>query len=113
MRRGSSGWLLVLSGCALPVFAGADDAGAEPLRELSRMSLEQLANVEVTSVSKAAQSLSTAPASIYVITHEEIRRSGALSIPEALRLALRQVQPGHLGELRLNQMNPIAEILKR
>jgi iron complex outermembrane receptor protein len=85
-------WLLVFSCCALPVFAGADDAGtadagAGPLRELSRMSLEQLANVEVTSVSKAAQSLSTAPASIYVITHEEIRQSGALSIPEALRLA--------------------------
>ena len=51
------------------------------------MSLEQLANVEVTSVSKSAQSLSSAAASIYVITREEILRSGVLSIPEALRLA--------------------------
>ena len=51
------------------------------------MSLEELANVEVTSVSKSAQSLSSAPASIYVITREEILRSGVLSIPEALRLA--------------------------
>jgi iron complex outermembrane recepter protein len=57
------------------------------VRELSRLSLEDLANVEVTSVSKAAQALSGAPAAIYVITREEIMRSGVTSIPEALRLA--------------------------
>lgn len=62
------------------------DAGAT-ISELGRMSLEELANVEVTSVSKSAQSLSSAPASIYVITREEILRAGVLSIPEALRLA--------------------------
>ncbi len=60
---------------------------SDPLTELSRMSLEQLSNVEVTSVSKSAQPLSSAAASIYVITREEILRSGVLSIPEALRLA--------------------------
>jgi iron complex outermembrane receptor protein len=60
---------------------------SDPVTQLSRMSLEELARVEVTSVSKSAQSLSSAPASIYVITHEEIQRAGALSIPEALRLA--------------------------
>lgn len=91
MRRLRSAWFLVLMGCALRVSAEADagvgNASTDPLSELSRMSLEQLANVEVTSVSKSAQSLSTAPASIYVITREEILRSGALSIPEALRLA--------------------------
>ncbi len=65
----------------------ADGAGADPLLELSRMSLEELSNVQVTSVSKAAQSLSTAPASIYVITREELLRSGVTSVPEALRLA--------------------------
>ena len=78
-------------GTAALVHAGVL-AGAEPVRlaqvqELSRMSLEQLANVEVTSVSKVAQSLSGAPAAIYVITREEILRSGVTSIPEALRLA--------------------------
>jgi iron complex outermembrane receptor protein len=72
---------------ALNAFAGSGDAGGDSLGELSRMTLEQLANVEVTSVSKSAQSLSTAPASIYVITRDEILRSGALSIPDALRLA--------------------------
>ena len=52
---------------------------SDPLTQLSRMSLEELAQVEVTSVSKSAQSLASAPASIYVITHEEIQRSGVLS----------------------------------
>ena len=61
----------------------------DPLTQLSRMSLEELGKVEVTSVSKSAQSLNSAPASIYVITHEEIARSGVLSIPEALRPATR------------------------
>ena len=78
----------------LALLAGGPPAGAQllasnsdPLTELSRMSLEQLANVEVTSVSKSAQTLSSAAASIYVITREEILRSGVLSVPEALRLA--------------------------
>lgn len=61
-----------------------DPAAAEVLK---RLSLEELANVDVTSASKMRQSLSEAPAAIYVITHEEIMRSGAQSIPEVLRLA--------------------------
>jgi iron complex outermembrane recepter protein len=72
---------------AVPVQAQLLAGNSDPLSELSRMSLEQLANVEVTSVSKSAQSLSSAPASIYVITREEIVRSGVMSVPEALRLA--------------------------
>src|SRR3954466_6519377 len=72
---------------ALPASAQLMADASDPLTQLSRMSLEELARVEVTSVSKSAQSLSSAPASIYVITHEEIRRSGVLTIPEALRLA--------------------------
>ncbi len=73
---------------ALALAAGAAPAGAQlladnsdPLTELSRMSLEQLSKVEVTSVSKSAQALSSAAASIYVITREEIVCSGVLSIP--------------------------------
>jgi len=71
----------------LPAMAQLVANANDPLTQLSRMSLEELGKVEVTSVSKAAQPLSSAPASIYVITHEEIERSGVLSIPEALRLA--------------------------
>src|SRR3954463_98842 len=72
---------------AAPASAQLVANAGDPLTQLSRMSLEELGNVEVTSVSKSAQTLSSAPASIYVITREEIRRSGVLTIPEALRLA--------------------------
>jgi iron complex outermembrane receptor protein len=55
--------------------------------DLADLSLEQLANIEVTSVSRRAERLADAPASIFVITNEDIRRSGVRSLPEALRLA--------------------------
>jgi iron complex outermembrane receptor protein len=51
------------------------------------MSFEELANIEVTSVSKRAERLADAPASVFVISGESIRRSGATSLPEALKLA--------------------------
>jgi iron complex outermembrane receptor protein len=56
-------------------------------KELGDLSLEELANIRITSVSKKSEPLSDAPASIFVVTGEEIRRSGATSLPEALRLA--------------------------
>jgi iron complex outermembrane receptor protein len=55
--------------------------------DLSDLSLEQLSNVVVTSVSRREEKLSQAAASIYVITAQEIRASGATTLPEALRLA--------------------------
>lgn len=55
--------------------------------DLSQMTLEELGNIEITSVSRKSELLSDAPAAIYVITQEDIRRSGATSIPEILRLA--------------------------
>jgi iron complex outermembrane recepter protein len=55
--------------------------------ELKQLSLEDLMNLEVTSVSKQPQKLSQAASAIQVITSDDIRRSGATSIPEALRLA--------------------------
>ena len=54
---------------------------------LTDLSLEELSNIEITSVSKRAERLSDAPTSVFVITGEDIRRSGATSLPEALRLA--------------------------
>ena len=56
-------------------------------RELTELSLEELANLEITSVSKKPERLADAPASIFVITADDIRRSGVASLPEALRLA--------------------------
>src|SRR5437763_6635245 len=62
-------------------------AQAAAAGELKRLSVEELMNVEVTSVAKEPQRLLQAAASIEVITAQDIRRSGATSIPEALRLA--------------------------
>ncbi len=54
---------------------------------LKQLSIEQLMNLEVTSVSKRAERLAQTASAIQVITREDIRRSGASSLPEALRLA--------------------------
>lgn len=51
------------------------------------LSLEELGNIHITSVSKKEERLADAAASIYVITDEDIRRSGARSLPEVLALA--------------------------
>ena len=68
---------------------------------LTELSLEELMTVEVTSVSKKKQKLSESPAAIFVITQEDIRRSGVTSIPEALRMA-----PGiHVARGSNNQWN--------
>lgn len=61
-------------------------AVADPGDPLKQLSLEQLGNVEVTTVSKEPVKITQTPAAIYVLTQEDIRRSGATSIPEALRL---------------------------
>jgi len=53
--------------------------------DLTQLSLEQLMNLDVTSVSKKEEKWSEAPAAITVITGDDIRRLGATSIPEALR----------------------------
>ncbi len=54
--------------------------------DLSDKSLEDLMNIEVTSVSKKEQTLSTVAAAIFVITQEHIRHSGATNIPDLLRM---------------------------
>jgi iron complex outermembrane receptor protein len=69
--------LLLLSG----------DSWAFSSSELMNLSLEELMEVEVSSVGRKLQKVSEAPAAVYVISQEDIRRSGATSIPEALRLA--------------------------
>ena len=70
---------------ALPLHAGLASA-EEREEDLTTLGLEELMNIEVTSVSKKLEKRSGAAAALYVITEEDIRRSGATSIPEALRL---------------------------
>ena len=55
-------------------------------RDLTDISLEDLINIRVTSVSKKEQDLFVTPSAAFVLTNEAIRRSGATSIPDALRL---------------------------
>jgi iron complex outermembrane receptor protein len=55
-------------------------------RDLSQISLEDLMNIEVTSVSKKEEKLSRAAAAIFVITQLDIVRSGATNIPDLLRM---------------------------
>lgn len=74
----------------MPCASAAQDPQkpAPPPQDLTELSLEDLMNVEVTVTSAArhAEPLSKTPAAIFVLTSEDIRRSGATSIPELLRL---------------------------
>lgn len=78
--------LLFLSWCFTLTLLSAPYAESEP-RSLADLSVEQLINLRVTSVSKREQRLSEAAAAIFVITKDDIRRAGVTSLPEALRLA--------------------------
>jgi iron complex outermembrane receptor protein len=76
---------------ALLLTSFTDSEAANPdtsaVASLKRLSLEQLLDVEVTLVSKTPEKLSEVPSAIQVLTAEDIRRSGATRLPEALRLA--------------------------
>src|SRR5579862_975438 len=56
-----------------------------PTDDLDKLSVDELFSVQVTSVGRKAQQLNTAPAAVFVLTAEDIRRSGATCIPEALQ----------------------------
>ncbi|HRE86199.1 MAG TPA: TonB-dependent receptor plug domain-containing protein, partial [Accumulibacter sp.] len=66
--------------------AGHATAQSLPPEELD-ISLEDLLRVEVTSASRKSERLHDVAAAVYVISREDIERSGATSIPEALRMA--------------------------
>jgi iron complex outermembrane recepter protein len=81
-------------GCCILLALLADQCGygqsaegpASPHRDLTEKSLEDLMNVEVTSVSKKQQKLSRTAAAVFVVTQEDIQRSGATNIPGVLRM---------------------------
>src|SRR5580692_7906302 len=54
--------------------------------DLTNLQIEDLMNVDVTSASKKEQKLSRVPAAIFVISQEDIHRSGATNIPDLLRM---------------------------
>jgi iron complex outermembrane receptor protein len=65
---------------------GADNTARNGSRAFAELSLEELMSIPVTSVSKKETRLSESPAAIFVILPEDIRRVGAASVPEALRM---------------------------
>src|ERR1700676_303201 len=80
-----SRWVRILTAIALLTFPGLPALSEQPL-DLTQKSLEDLMNIEVTSVSKKEQTTSQAAAAVFVISREDIRRSGALNVPDLLRM---------------------------
>ncbi|MBL8259820.1 MAG: TonB-dependent receptor [Candidatus Competibacteraceae bacterium] len=72
---------------AASVYLGATAVAVAAAPDLTQFSIEDLMQVKVVSAAKIEQSLQDTAAAVFVITAEDIRRSGATSLPEALRLA--------------------------
>src|SRR4051812_6669490 len=98
LLKAASAWKKLatfVAGCSflLPAAHGVEGTAATTTpatgeaKPIMDMDLADLMKITVTSVSKRPEKLSDAAAAIYVITGEDIRRAGATSIPEALRLA--------------------------
>lgn len=77
---------VVLSAALLAAQDDAPQPIAQGKRALSEMSLQELGDIEVTTTSKAPEQLWQTPAAVFVLTKDDIRRSGATTIPELLRL---------------------------
>ena len=90
VRSRAKARLREIAACAAIASASAltaPAARAQSSDDLQGLSISELSNVEVSSATKTNQSVSDAPAALYVITRDEIVRSGATTIPEMLRLA--------------------------
>jgi iron complex outermembrane recepter protein len=72
---------------ALGVGAPTVSQSVQTPSDLKKLSLEELLTLQVTSVSRSPVALADAPSALQVLTNQDIRRSGASAIPEALRLA--------------------------
>ncbi len=90
-RRGCPHRAVAAAACIAALAAARVDASVPATMlaqgQLADLSLEQLANVVVTSAARREQPLVQAAASVYVITADDIRRAGVRTLPEALRLA--------------------------
>jgi len=73
---------VLLAGLLLPLQSRAEDGALD----LTALSLEDLMNIEVTLTSRKEERLFETASAVFVLTQEDIRRSGATSVPEALRL---------------------------
>ncbi len=83
---------VIVEGVSNPVYAASDD--------LSVLSLDDLLNLDVVSVAKVPEKVTKTPAAIFIITQEDIRRSGINTIPDALRMV-----PGmHVYQIDANKV---------
>lgn len=80
------GILICLVFLSLGIFIPSAMAANGNSRDLTEMGIEDLMQLEITSVSRKPQRFSDAAAAVFVITEDDLRRSGATSIPEALRM---------------------------
>ena len=87
------------AGIAAVVLFFCSSVGVIGDNDLLGFSIEELMQIDVTLVSRKAESLQKAPAAVFVITNEDIHRSGVTSVPEALRLV-----PGvHVARIDANK----------
>ena len=77
---------LIYASALLFVLVTTVGRGEEIAVDLTELSLEELMEIEIISASKKEEKLFEAAAAVYVITQEDIRRSGVTNVPEALRM---------------------------
>ena len=87
LRVQYSVWLVAALLAVSPYVRPAQAAAAEQQAVLVDLSLEELMDIEVTSAGRKPQRAGDVAAAIFVITQDDIRRSGATSVPEVLRMA--------------------------
>ncbi len=78
--------ILVAAFAAIFITTSAGAQSGQDAPDVTAMSVEDLMNLQVTSVSKRTQKVADAAAAVFVITQDDIERSGARSIPELLRM---------------------------
>lgn len=78
--------LIALLSSQFSVARADDDPQKAASQDLTKLSIEDLMKLEVTTASKSARPLSSVPAAIFVLTQEDIQRAGVNNIPDALRL---------------------------
>jgi iron complex outermembrane receptor protein len=83
IARQSLSALAIAVACA---FLAVEPLAAQDKADLANLSVDDLMNLEVTSVARKGQKLADTAAAVFVITQEDIRRSGATTIPEVLRI---------------------------
>src|SRR5215831_10918030 len=79
--------MLLLAGLVAPFQDPPEEQEPSKPKDLTELTIDELMNVEITTPGRKEQKLLDTPSAVYVILPDDIRRSGARSIPEALRMA--------------------------